>query len=94
MKRGHWPAEIIGAAGAVYGLRLVWLYRGQKDAGGRHMRRVGVGGLLLWLMIVLADLTEYGNLSTGVAWALTVLGIGAGAFGYRWLMAKHPNGRR
>jgi hypothetical protein len=58
------------------------------------MRWVGVGGLLIWSMIVLADLTEYGDLSTGVAWALTVLGIGVGALGYRWLMAKHPNGRR
>ncbi len=94
MKPGHWLAEILVAAGGIYSLRLLWLYRGQRDAAGRHMRRVGVGGLLLWLMILLRDLMNYENLSTGAVWILAVLAIGAGALGYRWLTAKHPNGSR
>ncbi len=86
--------EIYAAGAALYFLRSLWLSRGRDDEGGRHERRTSLGGLLLMLMIPVADLLEYGNLSTGVMWLLTVLGIGVGALGYRWLMAKPPNGRR
>ncbi len=91
MNAGNWMAEGLAAVGALFGLRLIWLYRGQQGAAARHMRRVGAGGLLLALMISLADLVTYGYMPTGVTWAITIVGIGIGAVGYRWLMAKEPN---
>ena len=86
--------EVYAAGAALYFLRSLWLSRGRDDKVGRHERRTSLGGLLLMLMIPVADLLEYGNLPTGVMFVLAVLGIGAGALGYRWLTAKLPNDRR
>jgi len=76
------------ATGVAYGLRPVWVYRGQNDERSRGEKRIGLGLVLLISTIPLSDVLHNVELPTPVIWLVGGLSICMGSVGYHWLTAQ------
>ena len=88
MTSANWAIDIAAATGVAYGLRPVWLSRGQSDERSRGEKRVGLGLVLLLSTIPLSDIVHNVELPTPVIGLIIGLGFCLGSLGYHWLTAQ------
>jgi len=88
MTSANWVIEIAAATGVAYGLRPLWVYRGQSDERSRGEKRVRLGLVLLLSTIPLSDVIHNVELPTSVIWLILGLAMCIGSLGYHWLTAQ------